>query len=519
MNLLNKLSILLLIGIAFACKQQETAKQIPTPKTNIIFIFSDDHATHAIGAYGSKANNPKLHEFVKTPNLDRLAKEGMLFKNCFVTNSICAPSRAVILTGKFSHQNGVVDNVTTFDGNQLTFPKVLQKAGYQTALVGKWHLKSDPQGFDFWKVLTRGLGQGTYYNPILTTADGQEEKTGYTSNIITEEAIKWLSTDRDSTQPFMLMYQHKAPHRRWLPGPDTYAMYKDIDLPEPDNLFDDFDSRASALLESEMTIADYLFTRDLKFTEPEGLTSEQSAMFHETYDAENKAFIDAKLQGKDSVRWKYQRYMKDYLRTVTAMDNSIGRLLNYLDESGLSENTIVVYSSDQGFYLGDHGMYDKRWMYEESLRMPLIARWPSVVEAGSVNTDLVQNLDFAKTFMDIADAEIPEEFSGESIVPLLKGETPDNWKKEVYYHYFAYPDWHMVRQHRGIRTDRYKLIHYHTIDEWELFDLEIDPNEMNSLYGNPEYDAIQKELKIKLDSLRKAVGDTTDIKPNSVRHI
>ena len=478
--------------------QGQPASQRP----NIIFIFTDDHASHAIGAYGSKIN--------KTPNLDRLAREGMLFRNCFCTNSICAPSRAVIQTGKHSHLNGVIDNRVTFDGKQQTFPKLLQRAGYQTAMIGKWHLKSEPTGFDYWSVL---IGQGPYYNPPMKTSNGKVEHTGYTTDIITDLALTWLKDKRDKDKPFMLMYQHKAPHRNWQPGPEHLAMYDDVTIPEPATLFDDWANRTSATHVQEMTVANHLSDNDLKLKPPKNLTPEQLAKWNAAYDPKNEAFRKANLGGKELVRWKYQRYLKDYLRCIASVDDNVGRLLAYLDESGMAKNTVVIYSSDQGFFLGDHGWYDKRWMYEESLRMPLIVRWPGVAEKGSVNEHLVQNLDFAETFLGMAGVKPPADMQGESIVPLLKGEKPADWRESIYYHYWEFPAVHMVHRHYGVRTDRYKLIYYYLLKEWELFDLQKDPDELKSVYGEPAYADVVKELEAELKRLQAHYKDTDPEKP------
>ncbi len=464
-------------------------------RPNILFVFTDDHASHAISAYGSKIN--------QTPNIDRLATEGMLFHNCFVTNSICAPSRAVIQTGKHSHTNGVIDNSVEFDNTQQTFPKLLQKAGYQTAMLGKWHLKVEPTGFDYWKVL---VGQGTYYNPRFRTPDGPVNLTGYTTDIITDLALEWLDKGRDKSKPFMLMYQHKAPHREWLPGPDHLSMYDDVEIWEPPTLFDDYTGRTSAAKWASMTIQRHMNDLDLKLVLPGYLNDEQRQQIEAVYAPKNEAMKKADLKGKDLVRWKYQRYVKDYLRCIASVDDNLGRVLEYLDKSGLAENTVVIYSSDQGFYLGDHGWFDKRWMYEESLRMPLLVRWPGVTRPGSENRDLVQNLDFAETFLDVAGVPVPDDMQGRSLVPLLKGETPDDWRKSVYYHYYEFPGWHDVQRHYGVRTDRHKLVYYYPIDEWELFDLEKDPDELKSVYDDPAYAGVAAELKTELARLRKENG-------------
>jgi len=466
----------------------------PVDRPNILFVFTDDHAAHAISAYGSKINT--------TPNIDRLAKEGMLFRNCFCTNSICAPSRAVILTGKHSHLNGVLDNRQAFDGSQQHLGKLFTAGGYQTAMIGKWHLKSDPTGFDHWAVLTAGGGQGTYYNPEFKTKTGMLKTTGHVTEITTDLALKWLD-NRDPNKPFFLMYQHKAPHREWDPAPAQLGLYRDKDITEPDTLFDDHAGLASPAKKQEMTIAEHLTPRDLKLVPPRNLTPEQLKLWNAAYAKENEAFRAAHLTGKELVRWKYQRYIKDYLRCVAGVDEQLGRVLKYLEDKGLDKNTIVIYSSDQGFYLGDRGWYDKRWMYEESLRMPLLVRWPGVTRPGSENKDLVQNLDFAPTLLEAAGLKIPDDMQGRSLVPLLQGETPKDWRTSIYYHYFEYPAVHMVQRHYGVRTATHKLIHYYLIDEWELFDLVRDPGERQNVYADPKYADLVKTLKAELQRLRK----------------
>lgn len=505
--------IFLFLGVFTSCQQQPETNPSQNPP-NIIFIFTDDHALQAISAYGSIIN--------QTPNIDRLANEGMLFRHAMVTNSICAPSRAVILTGMHSHHNGVLDNRLPFDSTQVTFPKLLQQQGYQTAMIGKWHLKSQPTGFDYWKVLP---GQGNYYNPDFLTENGRERIEGYVTDIVTDLSLEWLK-NRDSDKPFLLMSQHKAPHREWSPGPSHLTTYDGEDIPEPETLFDDYQNRSSAASMQEMTIKDHMYlgydnkiwqltdsTKDTwsdraVFNLLNRMTPEQRAQWEAAYNPKNEDFIEADLEGEELVRWKYQRYIKDYLRCIASVDDNIGRLLDYLDESGLAENTIVIYSSDQGFYLGEHGWYDKRWMYEESLHMPLIVRWPGVVAPGSENTDLVQNLDFAETFLDIAGASIPDQMQGKSLAPLLQGQTPDDWRKSIYYHYHEYPGAHSVQKHYGIRNDRYKLIHYYELDEWELFDMQEDPMEMRSVYGDPGYQGIQEGLKEELKTMKIAAQDT-----------
>ena len=491
-------------------------------RPNIVFIFSDDHASHAMSCYGSKINT--------TPNLDRIANEGMLFTNCFCTNSICGPSRAVIQTGKHSHLNGFVRNGNRFDGSQQTFPKLLQKVGYQTAIVGKWHLASAPQGFDYSEVLK---GQGPYYNPpMLLNGDPKPVKhTGYTTDIITDLALNWLKEKRDQDKPFMLMFQHKAPHRNWQPGPKHLNMFDNVEIPEPDNLFDDWSGRGSAAQTQDMSIRKTMTRSDLKLDPPRGLTDEQLKTWNAAYDAKNKAFEEAKLEGDDLIRWKYQRYIKDYLRCVASVDDNVGRVLDYLEETGLADNTVVMYSSDQGFYLGDHGWFDKRFMYEESYRMPFMVKWPGKTKPKSVNHNLVSNLDFAETFLDIAGADIPDDMQGLSLKPLLEaGEasesdeltpppktigfsnkltnlTQPGFRDALYYHYYEFEadrrTAHMVRRHCGVRTGRFKLISFYNLQEWEFYDLEKDVREMRSSYDDPAYSQQIAELKMRLTQLQK----------------
>ena len=470
---------------------------------NVLFIFTDDHAYQAISAYGSNRN--------KTPNIDRIARDGMLFNRAFVTNSICAPSRAVILTGKHSHLNGQLTNGQKFDGSQQTFPKLLQKKGYQTAIIGKWHLKSDPTGFDFWQVLQ---GQGPYYNPPMNTAEGVKKITGYTTDVITDVTLDWLKNGRDKNKPFFVMSQHKAPHRNWQPGPKYLNKYDDIEIPEPATLRDNYKNRLEPASTQAMTIDRHLSANDLKLKAPGNLTPEQKAKWDEAYGPKNEAFEKANLEGDDLFKWKYQRYVKDYLRCIDSVDENIGRLLDYLDEEGLADNTVVIYSSDQGWYLGEHGWYDKRWMYEESFRTPLIVRWPGVTKAGSKNADLVQNLDYAQTFLDICGVKkSPKDMQGASIVPLLKGNKPKDWRKSLYYQYYEYPGGHSVRRHYGVRTDRYKLIHFYMLDGWELYDLKEDPNELHSLYGEKGYEKITSDLKKELTRLRELYEVPEDTRP------
>ncbi|TNF95974.1 MAG: DUF4976 domain-containing protein [Gammaproteobacteria bacterium] len=474
-------------------------------------MFTDDHAYQAVSAYGDR-----LAEVAPTPNIDRIAEAGMRFDYATVTNSICAPSRAVIQTGKYSHVNGTRDNFVEFDGSQQTFPKLLQQAGYETAMIGKWHLKSEPTGFDHWQVLP---GQGHYYNPDFRTPDGIVREQGYVTDHITDKTLAWLKEGRNADKPFLLMMQHKAPHRPWLPGPKHLDTFGDVTIPEPANLLDDYATRGTPAQEQRMEIAnDMDLMADLKiFTDEnrqgprwEGLYARmddaQWAAFETAYKDENEAFIAAGLQGDERARWMYQRYMKDYLRTIAAVDDSVGQVLDYLEEAGLDENTIVIYSSDQGFYLGEHGWFDKRFMYEESFRTPLLIHWPGVTEPGSVSDKIVSNLDYAETMLDMAGVEIPGDMQGVSLRPVLDGTVDDSWRKSIYYRYYELSQWHYVHPHEGIATGRYKLIHFWKLGEWELYDLAADRAEMNNVFGDPAYGEVVRQLKAELQQLREQYG-------------
>jgi len=473
---------------------------------NILMVFTDDHAWQSISAYGSK--------LMPTPNIDRIAHEGIRFDNCLVTNSICAPSRAVALTGKYSHLNGVVDNAVKFDGAQQTFPKLLQKAGYQTAMIGKWHLKTDPTGFDHWEVLP---GQGHYYNPDFLTPKGRHQREGYCTDIIGDLTIDWLKTGRDPNKPFMLFSQHKAPHRPWMPAPSKMWMFDGQDLPEPDTLFDNYENRASPAHKQEMEIDRHMrWFHDMKvpewadrsFGEKDGndefprMTPEQKRQWDAAYGPRNQELFEKNPQGKDLVRWKYQRYIKDYLRCISSVDDNVGKVLSYLDASGLAQNTLVVYSSDQGFYLGEHGWFDKRWMYEETLKTALVMRMPGVIKPGTVNRDIVSNVDLAETFLDVAGQPVPRDMQGVSLLPLLRGERPKDWRRSFYYHYYE-KGIHNVAPHDGVRTDRYTLVHFYDTDEWELFDNTRDPKQLRSVYADDSYQKVVAELKTELTRLRK----------------
>jgi arylsulfatase A-like enzyme len=474
------------------------AKAAQAARPNIVWIFSDDHSYQTIDAYGGHLKGLNM-----TPNIDRLAAEGMRFDRCYVGNSICGPSRATLLTGKHSHKNGMLVNEGgVFDHNQPQFQKVLQANGYQTALIGKIHLDGAMQGFDYWDVLP---GQGVYNNPRFITAAGKNENQGYVTHIITEKSLNWLRNQRDSAKPFMLMIHHKAAHRTWIPDAKDMPRYEDIEIPEPPNLFDDFATRTTAPRTQDMSIDKTMsLDADLKVGTPKNDESFPAGQF----DARKQEFQKKSLTGKDLVRWKYQQYMKDYLRCIWSMDEDIGKVMDTLKELGLEENTIVMYSSDQGFYMGEHGWFDKRFMYEESFRTPLIARWPGKIKAGSVNADLVQNIDFAETFLDLASAPIPSDMQGRSLVPLLEGKTPSDWRKSLYYHYYEFPKPHHVAPHEGVFDGQHKLIRFFgegipNGEEWEYYDLKDDPAEMKNGYGKPETASDILVMKQELGRLKK----------------
>lgn len=512
----NQIITVFVLILFCSCKKLShvTENNITRNHPNIIFIMADDHAMQAISSYGSMIN--------KTPNIDRIARDGIRFSNSFVTNSICAPSRAVLLTGKFSHLNGQIDNAAIFDGNQQTFPKLLQQAGYKTAMIGKWHLGSDPTGFDYWNILP---GQGKYYNPDFNEMGKQHKIDGYVTDITTDLALNWLDSI-SRNQPFCLLLHHKAPHRNWLPAPAHLSDYNDQEIPLPETFFDNYKSREQTAGSQEMTIASDMYEAyDLKLELSDkekntlfeesvkryrgNLNQDQLAALDSAYRMENEAFYAAKLKGKELAKWKYQRYIKDYLRCINSIDENVGRVLDYLKANGLEDNTLIVYTSDQGFYLGEHGWFDKRFMYEESLRIPLLVRYPAGIEPGTVNDQLVQNLDFAPTFLDLAGVDIPPDMQGKSLKPLWENDSKNKWRNAIYYHYYEYPGWHMVKRHYGVRTDRYKLIHfYYDVDVWELYDLKEDPNELNNVYNNPEYSEIRKNLLTEMASLQKQYDDT-----------
>lgn len=507
MNALQMLACSALVLVsARAAAQSDPPGELPRSRPNILLIYTDDHTCQAISAYGSRIN--------RTPNIDALALAGMRFDNCLVTNSICCPMRAAVLTGKYSHLNGVYTNRNRFDTQQPVFPRMLHDAGYETALIGKWHLKSEPDCFDHYEAL---IDQGPYYNPVLITNGERIKHTGYTTHIITDRALEWLAKRKDPSKPFLLMYQHKAPHRAWDPGPEYLTMYDDITIPEPPALLEDLSLRGTAARQQDMMIADTMDERDLKLITPPGLNDEQRALWEAAYGPKNLAFRQANLSGDDLVRWKYQRYIKDYLRCIAAVDDDLGRMLKYLDESGLADNTIVIYSSDQGMFVGEHGWFDKRFMYEPSLRTPLIVRWPGVVEPGSSCDAIVTPLDLTATFLEVAGVTVPPDLQGRSLMPHLTGKSPGDWRKSHYYHYYEYPAWHHVRRHYGVTDTRYKLIYFYESDvnEWELYDLKFDPFELTNLYDNPNYAKVRAEMTAELQRLRAELKVPAEDPPES----
>lgn len=515
---------LLLVSTAFSCAKKE---KIVPKKPNILFIMSDDHAYQAISAYSD--------HLIKTPNIDRIANEGLLFTNACVTNSICAPSRATILTGKHTHINGKIDNNMPFDTTQVTFPQLFKKAGYQTAMFGKLHFGNNPKGVDEFMILP---GQGHYINPDFITPRGDTTITGYVTDIITDLTLGWLKDKRDKEKPFLMMYLHKAPHRPWWPSPEKFAEFTKKSFPEPPSLFDDYSNRGTAAKTAEMNLYQHMMYNHDSKVRPEtieamGLVEPQVKEFKNGFygpygraNADQKKQYDLVLEEinndfkkhwpgmsfEEKMRWKFQRYMQDYLGTISSVDDNVGRVLDYLDESGLAENTVVVYTSDQGFYLGEHGWFDKRFIYDESFKTPLLIRWPNQIKPGTTNDEMVQNLDFAQTFLEIAGIDAPEDMQGESLLPLLRGNT-EAWNRDaVYYHYYEYPSVHMVKRHYGIVTKKFKLVHfYYDVDEWELYDRIKDPQEMNNVYADPQYADVIKEMHEQLEALRIRYKDSPEL--------
>jgi arylsulfatase A-like enzyme len=517
-SLLSKFSFILFILILLSlvsCSQVNSDKKAD-PQPNIVFIMSDDHAYQAISAYGYKLNN--------TPNIDRIAKEGALFTRGFVTNSICAPSRAVMLTGKHCHVNGKVDNVQAFNWDQDNFAKGLQSAGYQTALVGKIHLDGLPQGFDYSNVLP---GQGQYYSPEFIENGVKKIIPGYITTITTDLAINWLDEKRDKEKPFLLLYHQKAPHRTWMPEEKYLGLFDTIQIDPPSNFFDDYKGRTAAATQEMSILKDIDVVYDLKLLDKEQklktkyrdafqrkydrMTDEEKSAWDAYYDPIIEEFKSKDRDDEELALWKFNRYIRDYLATIQSVDDGVGEVLDYLKENGLEENTIVVYTSDQGFYLGEHGWFDKRYMYEESFRTPLLMKYPKEIKAGTVIDELVQNLDFAPTFLDYAGVDIPSDIQGESFRKIASGESND-WRDAIYYAYYEFPGEHRVKRHYGVRTDRYKLMHfYYDIDKWEMYDLEKDPTEMNNIYDDVAYENVQEHMHKRLEELRIQYGDSDEL--------
>ncbi|MFC0261621.1 sulfatase family protein [Fontibacter flavus] len=517
--------ILISVFVFLSCNRPE--KEQSDQRPNIIFIMSDDHAYQAISAYD--------YRLIQTPNIDRIANMGMLFTNASVTNSICAPSRATILTGKHSHINGKIDNHFAFDTANITFPQILQHEGYQTAMFGKLHFGNNPKGFDQFKILP---GQGKYYNPdFITKNEGNIQVEGYVTDIITDMTLDWLQNERKADQPFLLMYLHKAPHREWLPAERHLEEYTNKTFPEPKTLFDDYSGRGTAAREAEMNLLKHMnwagdskvypeLLDELGIQDASGwdksafegevgrLNPAQRSNWDKYYTPIMERFKKEfpKMTDEEKMKWRYQRYMQDYLGTIASVDENVGRVLDYLESNGLMENTIIVYTSDQGFYLGEHGWFDKRFIYNESFKTPLMISWPKNIKAGSRSDEMVQNLDFAQTFLEAAGIKAPEDMQGESMMPLLTGNIAKWDRDAVYYHYYEYPAVHMVKRHYAIVTKDYKLVHYYfDVDEWELIDRNNDPYEMRNVYGDPKYAGIQKELHDRLEALRLKYGDSKEL--------
>ena len=485
---------------------------------NIVFIMSDDHSYQTISAYDKR--------FISTPNIDWLADNGVKFQESFVANSLSGPSRACMLTGKHSHANGFTDNSKTFDGGQQTFPKLLQKQGYQTAMIGKWHLTSLPTGFNYWDIL---IGQGDYYNPDFLSNAKKIRRPGYVTNIIADMAIDWMENKRDKNKPFCLLMHNKAPHRVWNPDTCDLRLYDDVTYPLPKTFYDDYAGRLAAQKQEMSIIKDMDLVYDNKMADKENeihtttgleqwgrgnykrMTPSQRAQWDSYYDPIIKKFKEDKLSGKALAEWKYQRYMHDYMRVIHSVDRNVGRVIEYLRQHGLLDNTMIVYTSDQGFYMGEHGWFDKRFMYEESFRTPLLVYYPGGKHG--VVKEMVQNIDYAPTFLDVAGAKVPSDIQGRSFLPLLEGKKPANWRQSLYYHYYEYPAEHSVCRHYGIRTKRYSLMHfYNDINAWELYDLKKDPDQMHNIYGKPGTEKLTKNLKKQLLQLQVQYDDPIRLK-------
>ena len=516
-----------MLAALFNCTgKQQAPSEETTTRPNIIYIMTDDHSYQTISAYGHP-----ISQLAPTPNIDRLAQEGMLFQQAFVENSLSTPSRACLMTGLYSHQNGQRFLWGTIDTTQVFFSELLQEAGYQTGVVGKWHINCEPKGFDYYHVLH---DQGEYYNPEFKNKDSQGEyikEEGYATTLITDHSIRFIE-ERDPDKPFCLLVHHKAPHRNWMPEPQYLNLYEDTEFPLPETFYDDYKTRCSPAHTQDMTVDKTMtFVYDLKVQELkdkkpysdewnvdglsqslERMTPAQRKSWNDFYQPRNQQFIAQQLKGDELLKWKYQNYLRDYLRCIKTIDDQVGRIIEYLEKEGLMDNTIIVYTSDQGFYMGEHGWFDKRFMYEESFRTPLVIRYPKAIAPGKTSKALVQNIDYAPTMLALAGIAKPQTMSGRSLLPLFSGETPADWRTSLYYHYYDYPAIHNVRRHDGVRTDRYKLIHFYgegqsgndvKIDCNELYDLQNDPLELNNLYGKRGYEKITAELQLLLDNYRK----------------
>lgn len=493
--------ILLLIALGTVFLKpvaEKEASRRAQQRPNVVYIMADDLTTQAISAYGDI-----YRDLAPTPNIDRLATEGMLFQDVLCTNAICGPSRAAILTGKYSHQNGYYKNESggKFNVDQWTFPLAFQENGYQTALFGKWHLGTDPTGFDTYKFHANAGQQGTYWDPLYNENGTTVREKGYATNLSTDFALNWLENDRKQDEPFLMLLQYKAPHRPWEPDAKYTQLWADIEMPYPATFDDDYAGREFTAGDTEMTM-DYLSRRDMKLTRPEGLEGRDRIKW-DFYGAKSGEIVQPEgMTAEEGRRWRYQRYIKDYLACVKSVDDNVGRVLDYLDANGLTENTIVILTSDQGFYLGDHGFFDKRFIYEESLRMPFMVRYPKIVEAGTVNEDIITNIDFAPTLLELAGIKVKASMQGRSFAPMLAGKTPRKWRQSMYYHYYEFPFWHHVQPHYGIRTQRYTMAHfYYNIDQWELYDNQKDPDQLVNLIDDPAYQKVSAELRAELKEL------------------
>ena len=492
-------TIIILTSLVFAITSCNSDKRLPVKKPNIIYIMADDLTTQAISAYGGI-----YKDIAPTPNIDKVAKEGMLFQDVLVTNSICGPSRAAILTGNYSNLNGYYKNESggKFDDSKWTFPQEFQKQGYTTGLFGKWHLGTDPVGFDSFKYHNSAGQQGYYWNPLFNENGIDVKEKGYATNLSTDFALTWLDSTKTSKQPFLMILQYKAPHRPWEPDTKYETLWDDIEMPYPATFNDTYEGREKTAGDTEMTM-EYFSRRDMKLERPKDLKKGRESIKWDFYGAKPGEIVQPDgMSNEEGRKWRYQNYIKDYLACVKSVDDNVGRVLKYLKENNLEENTIIVVTSDQGFYLGDHGFFDKRFIYEESLRMPFMVKYPGKIKAGSVNEDIITNIDFAPTLLELAGISTTQKMQGTSFVPVLEGNTPKDWQDAMYYHYYEFPFWHHVQPHYGIRTQKYTLAHfYYNIDVWELYDLEKDPGQVNNIYNNPNYAEVTTELKLKLKNL------------------